>query len=139
MAIPAFYNRKQDMFGKSLHLDMYGCINGDNMEVCYRYLESMVERIGMTAMAPPFVIHGPTKNGVELYPDKAGLSAFIPLIESGITFHSVANGFISIDVYTCGVLNVEEVIKYTTETYDPISIESHVLERGIRYGSLTLD
>lgn len=57
-------------FGYSYLLDMYDCRPGaaDDMELTYRFLEELVDRLNMTRMSQPFVIHAPTKNGVELFP-----------------------------------------------------------------------
>lgn len=129
------------MFGKSLHVDIYGVSPSDcdNMEMCYRFLEALVEYIEMTPTAPPFVIHGPRKGGIELYPDKEGLTAFIPLIESGITFHSVKNGFIALDIFTCGKLEEEKVVEFIREWYRPTKCASMVLERGLTYNKSWLN
>lgn len=48
-------------FGYSYYLDMYGCLptTADDMELTYRFLERLVDVLGMTRMSAPFVIHGP--------------------------------------------------------------------------------
>ena len=50
-------------FGYSYYLDMYDCKAGtaDDMELTYRFLERLVDKIGMTRMSQPVVMHGPTR------------------------------------------------------------------------------
>jgi len=94
-------------FGYSYYLDMYNCRVGaaDDLELHYRFLERVVDKIGMTRMSQPVVMHGPTDKGRELYPDKAGVSGWVPLIESGIQIHSMEpKRFITLDVYSCNKL-----------------------------------
>ncbi len=124
-------------FGYSYLLDMYNCRPGtaDDLELNYRFLELLVDVIGMTKQANPFIMHGPTKNGVELYPEKAGVSAWIPLIESGIQIHTIApKNFISLDIYTCGQIDPERVREFAQGTFGFDRYEEHFIERGVAYG-----
>lgn len=76
------------MFGKILMLDLYKCKKGvcDDLELHYRFLEELVERLGMQKLCQPVCLHAPVKfeNGkrIEIYPDKTGVSAWIGLITS---------------------------------------------------------
>jgi S-adenosylmethionine/arginine decarboxylase-like enzyme len=123
-------------FGISYLLDMYECRPGaaDDLELNYRFLERLVDLIGMTKQGPPHVYHGPTHQGVELFPEKAGVSAWIALIESGIQIHTIEpKRFISLDVYTCGQINAEVVKKFAQETFGFQRCEERTLERGVEY------
>ena len=102
-------------FGYSYFLDMYNTATGtaDNMELVYRFLERLVDEIGMTRMTPPIVIHGPTDHGEEIYADKYGVSGWVGLIESGIQIHAIeAKHFISLDVYSCSCFKPETVLEF---------------------------
>jgi len=135
------------MFGKSYLLDMYGCTPGvcDSLEVHYRFLEELVYRLNMTAMSAPLVIHAPVTfcpGGVsadivylyEKYPDKAGVSAWQPLVESGIQIHSLEpSHFSSLDVYTCGELNPDVVREFAQKVFGFTSYEQHLINRGVNY------
>lgn len=126
-------------FGVSYLLDMYNCTPGaaDDLELNYRFLERLVDLIGMTKQGPPLVFHGPTENSVELYPDKAGVSAWIPLIESGIQIHTIEpKRFISLDVYTCGRMNTELIRQFAQDTFGFDRCEEHLIQRGIDYGDI---
>jgi len=126
-------------FGYSYYLDMYDCRVGaaDDLELHYRFLERVVDKIGMTRMSQPVVMHGPTRNGVETYPDKAGVSGWIPLIESGIQIHSMEpKRFITLDVYSCNKFRTEIIYNYAKECFGFDSHEEHTFVRGKKYGEI---
>ena len=126
-------------FGYSYYLDMYDCRVGaaDDLELHYRFLERVVDKIGMTRMSQPVVMHGPTRNGDEIYPDKAGVSGWVPLIESGIQIHSMEpKRFITLDVYSCNKFDSEIIYNYAKECFGFVDSEQNFFVRGINYGSI---
>ena len=126
-------------FGYSYFLDMYGCKEGvaDDMELTYRFLERLVDRIGMTRMSQPVVIHGPTDHGRELYPEKAGVSGWVPLIESGIQIHSIEpKRFITLDVYSCNRFDKDIILQYARECFGFEWHEEQFFTRGTKYGDI---
>lgn len=123
-------------FGYSYFLDMYDCAEGtaDDLELTYRFLERLVDEIGMTRMTPPIVIHGPTDHGKELYPDKYGVSGWVGLIESGIQIHSVeATHFITLDVYSCNEFSPQTVKTFAHKHFLFKDYEDHFVTRGFKY------
>jgi S-adenosylmethionine decarboxylase len=125
-------------FGYSYLLDMYGCRVGaaDDLELHYRFLESLVDRLEMTKMSAPIVMHGPRVKGIEQFPDKAGVSGWVPLIESGIQIHSIEPArFITLDVYSCREFRPEIVSDFAAECFGYESHEDHFLKRGVKYRS----
>ena len=125
-------------FGYSYLLDMYGCKPGvaDDLEVHYRFLEELVVKLGMTPMSAPVVIHGPRKDGKEIYPDKAGVTGFQPLIESAIVIHSMEpTHFITMDVYSCKPFEPDTVYDFAFATFGFKKYEDHFIPRGLKYAS----
>ena len=140
-------------FGYSLMIDMYGCdsIALDSMECHYRLMEDMVYLLGMTPMAPPICIHAPIKFikcdkrynkyefiKVESFPDKAGISIWQPLVESGIQQHSCSpTKFSTIDIYSCN--NFKDKIPVLKDIlYDNFKFtdyEENFVIRGQKYGT----
>jgi len=123
-------------FGYSYLLDMYDCRPGvaDDLELHYRFLEELVDRLDMTRMSQPVVIHGPTKNGIELFPEKAGVSGWVPLIESGIQIHSLEpKRFITLDVYSCREFKPMTVLTFAMECFGFDRYEEHEITRGTKY------
>jgi S-adenosylmethionine/arginine decarboxylase-like enzyme len=126
-------------FGYSYYLDMYDCREGaaDDLELHYRFLERVVDKIGMTRMSQPVVMHGPTRDGNEIYPDKAGVSGWVPLIESGIQIHSMEpKRFITLDVYSCNKFDSEIIYNYAKECFGFTDSEHNFFVRGRNYGSI---
>ena len=126
-------------FGYSYYLDMYDCRVGaaDDLELHYRFLERVVDKIGMTRMSQPVVMHGPTRNGDEIYPDKAGVSGWVPLIESGIQIHSMEpKRFITLDVYSCNKFDSEIIYNYAKECFGFVDSEQNFFVRGKDYGKI---
>jgi S-adenosylmethionine/arginine decarboxylase-like enzyme len=123
-------------FGYSYLLDMYMCRVGaaDDLELHYRFLERIVDEIGMTRMSQPFVIHAPTQGGVELFPEKAGVSGWVPLIESGIQIHSLEpTRFITLDVYSCNKFDINIVKNFAKKYFEFEEYEEHYIERGLKF------
>lgn len=123
-------------FGYSYLLDMYECRKGaaDDLELHYRFLEELVDRLDMTRMSQPVVIHGPRKDGIELYPEKAGVSGWCPLIESGLQIHSLEpSRFITLDVYSCREFDPLTVYRFAQQCFGFGRCEEHFINRGTKY------
>lgn len=123
-------------FGYSFLVDLYDVQPGlcNDIEFTYRMLEELVDLLKMTKQCPPYVIHGPTHNGEELFPDKVGVSAWIGLIESGIQVHTIQpRNFVSIDIYSCGKVDEKLTLDFLAAKYKPKNIESEFVVRGISY------
>ena len=123
---------EEHAFGRSLHVDLYGVSRElcDDLGFCYALLDDLTARLGMHKQSPPFIFRSPDGE----YPDKAGLSGWVPLIESGISIHTLTlTGFVSIDIYTCGCLDVAEAVSYLTERLGASRCEQHYLVRGTNY------
>ena len=86
--------------------------------------------MGMKKQAPPQVFRTDHK----LYPDKAGLSGWVALVESSIVIHTLSSrNFISIDIYTCGKLDQKRAVAFVKKYFNPGRIEKQYLKRGIHY------
>jgi S-adenosylmethionine/arginine decarboxylase-like enzyme len=71
---------------------------------------------------------------IELYPDKAGCSAWQPLVESGLQIHSLEpSHFSSLDVYTCGKLDENLIREFAKKIFGFTSFEEHLINRGVNY------
>lgn len=126
---------KNEPFGHLLTLDLYGCKEGvcDDLSLCYRFLEDIVVELKMKKQSPPYIF----RSDAVLYPDKAGLSGWIPLIESGIQIHTlVPKNFISIDVYSCGKFAAENIEKFVQNYFECKEVEINYIERGVKYNNI---
>lgn len=126
--------KESQPFGYFLGVDLYDCKEGacDDVTLCYDFLEKIVDELKMKKQSPPYVFRS---DAVE-YPDKAGISGWVPLIESGIQIHTLSvKNFISIDIYSCRKFDISEVKKFVASYFFPSKIEEHFIERGIEYNS----
>lgn len=123
-------------FGYLLTLDLYGCKEGlcDDLSFCYKFLEDIVEKLKMHKQSPPFIF----KSDEKKYPDKAGLSGWVPLIESGIQIHTLTpKNFISVDIYSCAEFSTENIKEFVQEYFSCAEVEVNYMERGVKYNSIT--
>jgi S-adenosylmethionine/arginine decarboxylase-like enzyme len=126
---------KKEPFGHLMTLDLYGCPEGicDDLGFCYTFLEDLVEKLGMKKQSPPFIF----RSDAVQYPDKAGLSGWVPLIESGIQIHTlVPKNFISIDVYSCGKYVANDIEEFVRNYFNCKEVEMNYIERGVKYNDI---
>lgn len=119
-------------FGYLLTLDLYDCKEGvcDDIDLCYRFLENIVIELKMEKQSPPFIF----KSDAIKYPDKAGLSGWVPLIESGVQIHTLtANNFITIDVYSCKKFNTNTLREFVSNYFYPKEFDMNLIERGMKF------
>jgi len=119
-------------FGFQLLLDLYDCKPGacDDLNLCYKFLDEIVGFLGMEKQAPPNIFFSDATR----FPDKAGLSGWVPLIESSIVIHTLSvTNFISIDIYCCRSFDLEDAKKFCRKFFAPKKMEAQYLERGQNY------
>lgn len=127
-----YVNEKQTSFGYELLLDLYDCKQGvcDDLSHCYQFLDNIVTDLGMEKQAPPSIF----RSDAERFPDKAGLSGWVPLIESSIVIHTLSQkAFITVDVYCCRDFDRQKAVDSCKQYFSPDKIESQFLYRGISY------
>jgi S-adenosylmethionine decarboxylase len=127
-----------ETFGVHLMLDCYLAdpIRLSDEDMLSSMLMELVGKLGMHAIHRPVVLEvGPMNRK-----DPGGLSGFVLIAESHISFHTFPKRrFVSVDVYTCqdslpeGDL-IEEFRRYFSFEYH----ESFVQRRGTRYPTCNL-
>lgn len=125
--------RKTQPFGYSLLLDLYKCKPKkvvSNFGIAYDFLDTLPGKIGMEKQAPPFIFKSDATN----YPDKAGFTGFVPLIDSGIQYHTLdPKQFITMDIYSCKEFDPDFVTEEVKKIYNPKDIDDQFLHRGVDY------
>jgi len=122
-------------FGYLLTLDLYGCKEGycDDLSYCYAFLDKLVAKLKMSKQSPPFLF----KSDGTLFPLKAGLSGWVPIIESGIQIHTLTRkNFISIDVYSCKKFPLEGITEFVKDYFECKEVEVNFIERGVKYNHI---
>ena len=120
------------VFGYQLLLDLYGCKQGvcDDLTLCYKFLDEIVGYLGMEKQAPPNIF----RSDEVRFPDKAGLSGWVPLIESSVVIHTLTpKDFISIDIYCCRSFSIEKAKDFCRKFFEPKRMDEQYIERGIDY------
>lgn len=123
---------KNMSFGYQLLLDLYGCKPGvcDDLTLCYKFLDDAVQALGMEKQSPPNIF----RSDEVRFPDKAGLSGWVPLIESSIVIHTLTpKNFISIDVYCCRSFDIQKAKQICQDFFGPRRIDAQFIERGMDY------
>lgn len=118
-------------FGFHLMLDCYDCAPDhlDSIDACYGFLEDLVRRIGATKQSQPHVFRTP-----EHFEGKEGLSGWVPIVESGISIHTLTGSrFVSLDVYSCREFDRACIRSVTQAFFEPHEIEVNFVLRGTKY------
>lgn len=124
---------RQEPFGVHLMIDGYSA-SGPLMTdatALRGLLDSLPAEMGMHAICTPVVV----EVGPNCLKDPGGLSGFVMIAESHISFHTFpGRGFVTIDLYTCQTgLNRQATIDRLLLAFQITDAEVHVQERGLRY------
>lgn len=117
-------------FGYFMSVDLYNVGEGDchDLKKCFQFLIDLPERLNMARQSFPHIFIN------DEYPEKAGISGWVPLIESGIQIHTIApKRFISIDIYTCGNLDASDTAEWCKNYFSASDVESVYILRGTKY------
>lgn len=119
-------------FGYQLLLDLYDCKPGacDDLALCYKFLDEIVEYLGMEKQAPPNIFF----TDEERFFDKAGLSGWVPLVESSVVIHTLSlKNYISIDIYCCKKFDINKAKSFVCRFFSPKRMDEQFFLRGIDY------
>ena len=94
-------------------------------------LRDLPKAMKMHTIAPEVVVEVGELN----QKDPGGLSGFVMIAESHISFHTFPNrGFVTADVYTCqNDLDEEKFVNYLAEAFGTNDFDAQLLPRGVRY------
>ncbi len=123
---------KPQVFGYQLLLDLYDCKPGvcDDLNLGYQFLDQIVTDLGMEKQSPPSIF----RSDEVKFPDKAGLSGWVPLIESSVVIHTLSpKNFISVDIYCCRFFDVKMAKEVCKKFFAPKRIDEQYVERGMDY------
>ncbi|MFP8777098.1 S-adenosylmethionine decarboxylase [Hydrogenophaga sp. RWCD_12] len=124
---------RTEQFGVHLMFDGYGASPErlSNLDMLRNLLKDLPRALGMHAICEPCVVEvGPLNRK-----DPGGLSGFVMIAESHISFHTFpARRFVSADVYTCqNDMDTEKVKNLLSIAFWAESAEVNVVPRGTRY------
>lgn len=85
-----------------------------NTEDVVAYLEGIVQRLSLTAAAPPLVNDSTGMTS----PQMEGIEAYQPLLESGISVYTWSHRrFMSLLIYTCREFSEKDALAFTVDTF----------------------
>ena len=121
-------------FGIHYMLDGYGAPKQvlGNIEHLRQVLQSLPGELGMHAISDATVVEVGPKNKK----DSGGISGFILIAESHISFHTFPKrGFVTIDVYTCqDILDTDTLTKKFVRIFELKTYDEHKpIKRGIKF------
>lgn len=134
--------RNTEQFGVHLMIDGYVAADGEMATAMTdpNHLEGLLQALplemGMHPICAPVVV----EVGANCHKDPGGLSGFVMIAESHISFHTFpARGFVTIDLYTCQVnLDRESSCERLMSAFGLADADIYIQERGLRYPSSNL-
>jgi len=122
-------------FGPHLMLDFFCSPEHLNDKFFWESLLSeLVEEIGMTAISPPCVYDSSCTNTQWDPPAATGLSGFIVLAESHISFHTfVESGYVFLDVFSCKPFDHESVTSLLVKRLGAERFNVNFVGRGANF------
>jgi S-adenosylmethionine decarboxylase len=118
-------------FGPHLMLDGYGCAKKKlrDLNLVYKILEELPNRIGMTKIMPPYVFK---YSGLK--PEDWGVSGFVLIAESHISIHTFPEkNFVSVDIFSCKAFDSEQAETYLKKAFAMEKVECTVVDRGTEF------
>ena len=126
-------NSSVTSFGLHYMLDGYGADSDilKDKKVLLEILNNIPTEMGMHKISEPRVVEAGPNNKK----DPGGLSGFVMIAESHVSFHTFSNrGFVTIDVYTCqDVLDTKKLTEQFVKAFMIKDFDEKVIERGTKY------
>ncbi len=120
-------------FGVHYMLDGYGADREilKDAEMLKSILYKVPDDMGMHTISEPLVVEVGPKNKK----DPGGLSGFVLIAESHISFHTFPErGFVTIDVYTCqDTIDSDKLTALFKDLFGFTSCDERVVDRGTKY------
>jgi S-adenosylmethionine decarboxylase len=118
-------------YGPHLMFDLNDCNSAilDDLEACFRLLNELPEKIGMTKITQPYVFryHGPV-------PEDEGITGVTIIAESHISLHTYPKkNFVFVDIFSCKPFDVEGARDHVVQFFQSKSPLVHIQERGTAF------
>ena len=120
--------KQKNGYGPHLMLDLNDCNPEilNDLDACFRLLNELPERIGMTKITQPYVFR---YSG--MIPEDDGITGVTVIAESHISLHTYPKkSFVFVDLFSCKPFDVERAMDYIVQFFESKSPEFHVQERG---------
>ena len=125
--------KQTQQFGVHLMIDGYGASRYilKDKEALLEMLADIPKSMGMHTISEPMVVEVGPKNSK----DPGGLSGFVLIAESHISFHTFPDrGFVTIDIYTCQeTIDSTRFIELFTKAFEIKEVDFYIQKRGLKY------
>jgi S-adenosylmethionine decarboxylase len=114
-------------------LDLNDCNSAilNDLDACFRLLNELPEKIGMTKITQPYVFR---YSG--LVPEDEGITGVTIIAESHISLHTYPKkNFVFVDIFSCKPFDVEEARDHVIQFFQSKSPTVYVQERGAAFPS----
>jgi len=115
-------------FGPHLMFHGFRCESSrlDDLDLVYRTLDRLPDRIRMTKIMPPYVFRNVSKFGAVV-----GCSGFVLIAQSHISIHTFPRrGIVTADIFSCDNFEVQDALESLKDAFQPTRVEWHLLDRG---------
>ena len=120
-------------YGPHLMLDLAKCnpVVLDDLEACFRLLNELPGRIGMTKITQPYVFRY-----IAPIPEDEGITGVTIIAESHISLHTYPRKqFVFMDMFSCRPFDVEKASDYVVQFFESKSPSIRLEERGAAFPS----
>lgn len=127
--------KRKKIYGHYITLDLYDCdpVSVGSLKICYEFLSNLPKIVGVKGLSTPSIVVTDAKK----YPDKAGLSGWIPKINdlngfcAGASIHTLTpTNFISLDIFSPEKTDLGKILKFVRSVFRPKKIEKQYFIRG---------
>ena len=118
-------------YGPHLMLDLGDCNPTilDDLDACFKLLNDLPKRIGMTKLTQPYVFRYS-----DCIPEDEGITGVTVIAESHISLHTYPRKrFVFVDLFSCKPFDVEGARDYIIQFFECKSPAVHVQERGAAF------
>lgn len=122
-------------YGPHLMLDLNDCNPAilDDLEACFKLLNELPERIGMTKITQPYVFRYSSP-----VPEDEGITGVTIIAESHISLHTYPRKkFVFVDMFSCKPFDVDMARDYIVQFFQSKSPVVHVRKRGEAFPATT--
>ena len=118
-------------YGPHLMLDLNDCNPAilDDLEACFKLMNDLPEKIGMTKITQPYLFRysGPI-------PEDQGITGVTIIAESHISLHTYPKkGYAFVDLFSCKPFDVEGARDCIVQFFESKSPVVHLQERGATF------
>ena len=118
-------------YGPHLMMDLGDCNPAilDDLEACFKLLNTLPDKIGMTRITQPYVFRYTGH-----IPEDEGITGVTIIAESHISLHTYPKkGYAFVDLFSCKPFDVEEARDYIVQFFQSKSPVVHIQERGMTF------